>query len=152
LRLDPVDHAILSALGQNARQTLSEIGAQVNLSPPAVKRRIDRLEATGVIVGYSVVVDPASLGASTDAFVELFCRDRTSPKDILEAVQQVPEVLAAFTVSGDADALLRLQTSSMPALEDAIERLRAHPNTERTKSVIVLSTLMERSRVEPVPG
>ena len=144
MRIDPVDQAILSALGRNARHTLSEIGAQVNLSPPAVKRRIDRLEATGVIVGYSVVVDPAARGATTDAFVELHCRDRTSPTDILAAVQDVPEVLEAYTVSGDADALLRLQTTGMPALEDAIERIRSHPNTERTKSVIVLSTLMER--------
>jgi DNA-binding Lrp family transcriptional regulator len=144
LRLDPIDHAILAALGQNARQTLSQIGGQVGLSPPAVKRRIDRLEATGVIVGYAAIVDPAALGAQTDAFVELYCRDRTSPKDILAAVTQVPEVLSAFTVSGDADALLRVRTAGMAELEEAIERLRAHPNTERTKTVIVLSTLMER--------
>jgi DNA-binding Lrp family transcriptional regulator len=144
LRLDPIDHAILAALGQNARQTLSQIGEQVGLSPPAVKRRIDRLEATGVIVGYAAIVDPAALGAQTDAFVELYCRNRTSPKDILAAVKQVPEVLSAFTVSGDADALLRVRTAGMPELEEAIERLRAHPNTERTKTVIVLSTLMER--------
>jgi DNA-binding Lrp family transcriptional regulator len=144
LRIDPVDQAILSALGRNARQTLSQIGAQVNLSPPAVKRRIDRLEESGVIVGYAAIVDPAALGTTTDAFVELYCRNRTSPKDILDAVKTVPEVLSAFTVSGDADALLRVRTSGMPELEDALERLRAHPNTERTKTVIVLSTLMER--------
>ena len=144
MRLDAVDHAILSALHDNARQTLSEVGERVNLSPPAVKRRIDRLEAAGVIAGYTVVVDRSTLGSSTDAFVELYCRNRTSPTDILAAVRDVPEVISAFTVSGDADALLRLQTSSMAALEQAIEQIRSHPNTERTKSVIVLSTLMDR--------
>lgn len=143
---------ILSALGRNARQTLSEIGAQVNLSAPAVKRRIDRLEAAGVIAGYSVVVDPGAAGTTTGAFVELHCRNRTSPTDILAAVREVPEVLAAYTVSGDADALLRLQTANMPALEEAIERIRAHPNTERTKSVIVLSTLMERRPIDAHGG
>jgi DNA-binding Lrp family transcriptional regulator len=144
-----IDRQIVALLARNARASYSEIGSRVGLSAPAVKRRVDRLERDGVIAGYTVVLDPRAFGARTEAFVELWCRNRTSPGDILRMVERHPQVVAAYTVSGDADALLHLRTADIAELEATLERVHADENTERTRSVIVLSRLVERPVAVP---
>lgn len=143
MRLDPVDRKIIAALASDARSTYAEIGTEVALSAPAVKRRVDRLRAAGVIKGYTVVVDPASIGWTTEAFVELFCTGRTTPAQIRAAARRHPEVIGAYTVSGEADALVHLRAADMTHLEEALERLRAEPFVTSTRSMIVLSRLVE---------
>ncbi|MBO0870854.1 MAG: AsnC family transcriptional regulator, partial [Micromonosporaceae bacterium] len=73
MQVDDVDRRIIASLSADARTSYADIGILVSLSAPAVKRRVDRLRATGVIKGFTVVLDPASIGWSTEAFVELFC-------------------------------------------------------------------------------
>jgi DNA-binding Lrp family transcriptional regulator len=139
---DALDRQIVALLVENARLAYREIGERVGLSAPAVKRRMDRLERDGVIVGYTAIVDPQAPGQSTEAFVELWCRGKTSPTEVRAIVADVPQVIGAYTVSGDADALLHMRTRDSAELESAIERIRANPNAERTKTVIVLSRLL----------
>src|SRR5216684_3011448 len=103
---DELDRRILHALVQDARASYAEIGALVGLSAPAVKRRVDRLRAGGAITGFSARLSPAELGWTTEAYVELFCRGRTSPGNIAEVAAKHPEVVSACTVTGEADALL----------------------------------------------
>jgi DNA-binding Lrp family transcriptional regulator len=144
LRLDAIDRQIIALLRQNARRSFNDVGAQVGLSAPAVKRRVDRLERAGVIIGYTAVLDPSAEGATTEAFVELYCVNRTNPEEIREAAAAAPRVVAAYTVTGEADALLRTRTADIAELERTLELIRAHRNTERTKSIVVLSRLFER--------
>lgn len=66
-RVDETDERILGVLAEDARATYAEIGAQVNLSAPAVKRRVDRMLADGVIRGFTTVVDRNVLGWNTEA-------------------------------------------------------------------------------------
>src|SRR6476646_10036587 len=68
--LDDVDRAIVACLIAHARATFAEIGTQVNLSAPAVKRRVDRLLASGAIRGFTAVIDPSALGWQTEAYVQ----------------------------------------------------------------------------------
>src|SRR5260370_24209533 len=114
MALDDLDQKIIGALIEDARATYAEIGTQVGLSAPAVKRRVDRLRATGAITGFSARVDPAVLGWTTEAYVEVFCRGPTSPADIRAAVARYPEVVDACTVTRGADALLRLRAADVP--------------------------------------
>jgi DNA-binding Lrp family transcriptional regulator len=141
--MDPVDQRIIAYLASDARASYAEIGAQVALSAPAVKRRVDRLRATGVIKGFTAIVDPASIGWTTEAFVELFCTGRTTPAQIKAATRRHPEVVGAYTVSGEADALVHLRAADMAHLEQALERLRAEPFVTSTRSMIVLSRLVD---------
>ncbi|MGH3647399.1 MAG: Lrp/AsnC family transcriptional regulator [Micromonosporaceae bacterium] len=143
--MDEVDRRIIAILGADARSSYAEIGAQVALSAPAVKRRVDRLRAAGVIRGFTAVVDPAAIGWTTEAFVELFCTGRTTPAQIAAAARQHPEVVGAYTVSGGADALVHLRAADIGHLEQALERLRAEPFVTQTQSMIVLSRLVERT-------
>jgi DNA-binding Lrp family transcriptional regulator len=144
LQIDAIDRKILASLCEDARRSYAEIGTMVSLSAPAVKRRVDRMRAEGVITGFTALVAPAALGGTTEAFVELFCAGRTSPAEIRRAALRHPEVVAAYTVSGDADAILHLRVSDIAQLEEALEGLRAERFVNSTKSTIILSRLMER--------
>jgi DNA-binding Lrp family transcriptional regulator len=143
LQLDEVDKRIIASLVSDARASYAEIGAIVSLSAPAVKRRVDRLRAAGVIKGFTAVVDPAAVGWTTEAFVELFCTGRTTPAQIAVAARRHPEVVGAYTISGRADALVHLRAADISHLEQALERLRAEPFVTSTHSMIVLSRLVE---------
>jgi DNA-binding Lrp family transcriptional regulator len=146
---DELDKRIVAALVADARATYAEIGTAVGLSAPAVKRRVDRLLAAGAITGFSANVDPAAAGWTTEAYVELFCRGKTSPADIRAAVSKHPEVIDACTVTGEADALLHIMASDVRHFEQVVERIGAEPFVVRTRSVIVLSRLVHRLDLLP---
>jgi DNA-binding Lrp family transcriptional regulator len=142
--VDQIDHRIVALLRENARRSFQDIGGRVSLSAPAVKRRIDRLEADGVIRGYSANVDPAALGWSTHAFVELFCEGRMSGEEVREALTGYPEVEGAYTIAGAPSAIIHLRAADTQHLEQALERIRDVPGVQRTQTQVVLSTLFER--------
>jgi DNA-binding Lrp family transcriptional regulator len=150
--MDAVDQRIVAFLVGDARASYAEIGARVSLSAPAVKRRVDRLRATGVIKGFTAVIEPSALGWTTEAFVELYCTGRTTPAQITVATRRHPEVVGAYTVSGEADALVHLRAADIGHLEQALERLRAEPFVTSTRSMIVLSRLVEVPTPVPAPG
>jgi Lrp/AsnC family transcriptional regulator, leucine-responsive regulatory protein len=136
--LDDTDERILDLLQQNARRTFGDIGRQVGLSAPAVKRRVDRLEASGVIRGYTTVIDHAHLGRVVEAFAELRFAGSTRVDDIEEIAHDVPEVQAIFTVAGDPDALAWIRVSDVPDLKRVIDRLRSSGKVTGTKTLMVL--------------
>jgi DNA-binding Lrp family transcriptional regulator len=142
--MDQIDHRIVALLRENARRSFQDIGGRVSLSAPAVKRRIDRLEADGVIRGYSANVDPAALGWRTHAFVELFCEGRMSGEEVREALARHPEVEGAYTIAGAPSAIIHLRAADTQHLEQALERIRDVPGVQRTQTQVVLSTLFER--------
>jgi DNA-binding Lrp family transcriptional regulator len=144
LRVDGIDQRIVSQLVADARSSYSEIGKAVGLSAPAVKRRVDRLLDTGVLRGFTAVVNPEALGWGTEAFVEVHCIGNVRPDRIRARLLPLTEVVAAYTVSGAADAIVHLRAANIHHLEDALERLRAVDMIDRTVSTVVLSTLLER--------
>ena len=146
--MNTIDQRIVSCLVANARSSYAEIGKVVGLSAPAVKRRVDRLLDTGVLRGFTAVVDPQALGWGTEAFVEVHCRGNVTPSRIRKHLVDLPEVAAAYTVSGAADAIVHLRAADLHHLESALERLRGLEIIDTTVSTVVLSTLLERP---PVP-
>ena len=142
--MDAIDHQIVVLLREDARRSFQSIGSRVGLTAPAVKRRVDRLEADGVIRGYTATIDPSRFGWSTHAFVALFCEGRMAAQEVREAVAGNPEVEAAWTVAGEASAMLHVRARDTAHLEEALERIRDSPGVTRTQTQIVLSTLFER--------
>jgi len=143
VELDGLDRVIIAALVEDARATYAEIGQRVGLSASAVKRRVDRLRGSGAITGFSALVSPQALGWTTEAYVELYCRGKTSPAEIGIALARNPEVISACTITGEADALLHIRAADVRHVERVIERIAAEPFVVRTKSSIVLSRLVE---------
>ncbi|MGC0250918.1 Lrp/AsnC family transcriptional regulator [Pseudactinotalea sp. Z1748] len=144
VRIDEVDRQILTSLRLDGRRTFTDLGRELGLSTPTVKRRVDRLEERGVIRGYAAVVDSTISGQGIEAIVEVYCAERTAPRDVLAAVQHLPEVLSAVTVSGDPDAVLRVQVDGVRHLERVVENLRRHEMVIRTRTMVILSVLVDR--------
>lgn len=146
---DATDLAILDLLKSNARRTLGDIGAEVGLSAPAVKRRIDRLERSGVILGYTTVVDHAKLGRPLEAFTELRFSGNARVDAIARIADDIPEVEAVFTVAGDPDAIAWVRARDVHDLARVVDRLRASGHVTGTKSLMVLKTSRSGATEQP---
>jgi DNA-binding Lrp family transcriptional regulator len=144
-RMDAVDHKILALLGADARRSYGDIGERVSLSAPAVKRRVDRLRATGALRGFTTVVDHAALGEQTEALVELFYAPGTLLDEVAETLRAQPEVVEAWSVTGEPDAIARVRTSDNAGLERLIMDLQRDGHVIRTRSQIVMSRLVDRA-------
>ena len=94
--------------------------------------------------GYSAVVDPARLGWSTLALVELHCEGRMPARAVEAAVRDHGEVVAAYTVAGAASAVLLVRAADTRHLEETLNRIREADGILRTQTSVVLSTLFER--------
>ena len=142
--MDEIDREIVALLRENARRSYQDIGRHVHLSAPAVKRRVDRLEDGGVILGYTAIVDPPVYGWLAEAFVDLYCEGKMPGEAIKRAVEREPGVVAAHTVAGEASALLHVMAQDTKDLEQTLERIRAVDGISRTVTEVVLSTLFQR--------
>jgi len=136
--LDRTDERILELLVEDGRRSASEIGRHVNLSPAAAKRRIDKLEELGVIGGYRAVVDHTKLGSVIEAFIELRFEGRTQVDEINSALIDIPELVEAFTIAGDPDALVRIRVAELDQLKQVVDRIRRTGKVTSTKTLVVL--------------
>jgi len=139
--IDNADKRLLAALQKNASQTTQELGETVNLSSSQAGRRKQRLESDGVIRGYQAVLNPAEVGLTVQAFVQVEMRvhDSIEVEDFHKLVSGTAEIVSAWTLTGDADYLLRVYCADLSALNNLIHSvLLQHPNVARVKSQIVM--------------
>lgn len=127
---------------EDARRTYDDIAGRVSLSAPAVKRRVDRLRKRGALRGFTAVIDHAELGDRTEALLELFFTPGTTLERVTETLRSYPEVVEAWSVTGDADAIARVRTRDNGDLERLIMDLQRDGLVQRTRSQVVLSRLV----------
>jgi Lrp/AsnC family leucine-responsive transcriptional regulator len=138
--LDQTDLEIVELLREDARRTLADVGERVSLSAPAVKRRVDRLERDGVIVGYTALVDHALLGRPLQAFTELRFAGNLPVDQIAGIADGIPEVQTIFTTAGDPDALAWIRVRDVDDLKRVIDLLRRSGRVTGTKTLMVLGS------------
>jgi Lrp/AsnC family leucine-responsive transcriptional regulator len=138
--LDGIDTKIVDLLVKDGRRTLSDIGKAVGLSAPAVKRRLDRLEEDGVILGYTALLDHSKLGRPIEAFTELRFAGKTKVADIAGVAAGLAEVEAVHTIAGDPDALVHMRVRDVADLTRVIDALRRTGKVTGTKTLIVLAS------------
>jgi DNA-binding Lrp family transcriptional regulator len=143
--IDALDRRILSLLIADGRRTYDDIARRVSLSAPSVKRRVDRLRESGALEGFTAVVDHGAMGWNTEALVELFYRPGTTLDEVAETLRDHPEVVEAWSVTGDADAIARVRTEDNAGLERLIMDLQRNGLVVRTRSQVVLSRLVGRT-------
>jgi Lrp/AsnC family transcriptional regulator, leucine-responsive regulatory protein len=143
-RMDATDHKILALLVQDGRRTYDDIGRRVSLSAPAVKRRVDRLRDAGALQGFTALVDHAALGDHTEALIELFFAPGTLLDAVAQTLRRHPEVVEAWSVTGEADAIARVRTHDNADLERLIMELQRDGLVQRTRSQVVLSQLVRQ--------
>ncbi|HET8899063.1 MAG TPA: Lrp/AsnC family transcriptional regulator [Rhodanobacteraceae bacterium] len=110
MALDRIDLRLLAVLQTQGRITNAELADKVNLSPSACLRRVQRLEADGVITGYAAKVNPAAVGLGLEAFVrvQLLHHEAGAIERFVEQVNAWQEVVACHALTGDMDYLLHI--------------------------------------------
>lgn len=139
--LDETDKRLLAALQADAHLTAQELGEMLHLSPSQAGRRRQRLEAEGYIQCYSARLNPGRIGLAVQAFVQvqLATHGPEQSRSFARLVATSPEVTSAWTLTGDADYLLRVYCEDLGALNRLIhERLLPHPSVARVQSQIVM--------------
>jgi Lrp/AsnC family transcriptional regulator, leucine-responsive regulatory protein len=119
MAFDSIDHRILRELQDNGRLTNVELAERVGLSPSPCLRRVKALEAAGVIHGYHAVLNREQLGLDLTIFVGVKVAHRHAEETptFWDAVQNLPEVITCYLVSGEADFLLQVVVPDLAAYE-----------------------------------
>ena len=142
--MDAVDSRLLSLVQARSDITAQDLGAALNLSPSQAARRRQRLEVEGVITGYGARLDPGRLGLTVQAFVQvqMAAHNPETARGFASLVRTLPEVVGCWTLTGEADYLLRVWCADLPALNTLIHhRLLPHPAVARVQSQIVMDQL-----------
>ena len=146
ITIDRYDLALLEALQRKGNATNATLGEQIKLSASQISRRIQRLEEDGVIAGYVALLAPTALGLGVSAFaqVSLERHSDTSNEVFEDAVAAMPEVIDCFSVSGDADYMLRIVVADLPAFSELMmKRMLRLPGIARIKTSIALQTIKQ---------
>jgi Lrp/AsnC family leucine-responsive transcriptional regulator len=137
--LDDVDRILLRELVADGRATLAELAGSAGLSVSAVQSRVRRLEARGVISGYSARIDPEAVGHLLSAFVAITPLDPSQPDDAPARLEHIEEIESCHSVAGEESYILLVRVESPRALEDLLQRIRTAANV-KTRSTIILNT------------
>ena len=145
--MDELDRAIVELLQQEGRLSNQDLAARVGLTPAPCLRRVRRLEAEGVITGYSAVVDPTALGRGFEVIIhaDLVAKDLATVEAFEERVAAMKEVAELRRMFGIPDYLLRVQVADLPAYERWLSsQLMGDPAIARVDSRITMKLLKLR--------
>jgi Lrp/AsnC family transcriptional regulator, leucine-responsive regulatory protein len=153
IKLDSIDRKILELLQADSNITNAQLAQEVGLSPAPTLERVKKLETQGVIKSYHAVVDMASVGLGVCTFVTVSLKGHN--KDNIEkfskAISRIPEVVECHHVTGQADFILKVVASDIPAYQNLmLEKVTNIEGVDNMQSTIILSTFKD-SRVLPLP-
>jgi Lrp/AsnC family leucine-responsive transcriptional regulator len=143
--LDEMDKRIVGILAGNARISLKELAAEVNLSSPSASERLKRLEERGVIRAFTVEVDPQALGYTLQAIVRITPRPGLF-QQVQRMVEEIPQFSECDKVTGDDCFIARLHVRSIDQLDEIVDRIGEKAETH---TVIVKSQPLKR-RLPPL--
>jgi DNA-binding Lrp family transcriptional regulator len=146
ITLDRYDLALLDALQRDGNATNATLGESVHLSASQISRRLQRLADTGLIAGYAALLNPEAIGLGVTAFAGVVLeRHGTTQSDAFEnAVKAMPEVMECFSVSGDADYLLRIVAPDLHAFSELMmKRVLRLPGVAHIKTNIALQRVKQ---------
>lgn len=152
--LDSTDRRMLALLQEDGRITNQDLSQKVGLSPTPCLRRLKRLEESGVIRGYSAIVDPRAYGLPFSVFVSIRLSQQTQDNiaEFEKAVESWNEVAECYLMTGSQDYLLRVLTDGIDGyerfLKQKITRLKCIQSVE---SNFAMATIKKRIGLPPIP-
>ena len=145
--LDKIDEKILRELERDGRISWVELGERVNLSAPACQRRVQAMQAAGVIERFTVRTDAEALGFDVEAFVSVYVdrQDVELTKNFRRAIARYPEVLDCHMMTGQVDYLLRVVATDLKAYGRFVEeKILGLAGVKDASSSIVLDRVKTR--------
>lgn len=141
--MDTNDLKVIQQLMEQARTTWAELGALIGLSGPAAADRVHKLEESGIIKGYSAVVEPEAIGCSLAAFIAVVLDQPERRSQFLSLVHSLPEVQECHHIAGAEDFILKVRCANTRDLERLISDEFKSIAGVRTRTTIILSTVKE---------
>lgn len=138
--MDQIDYKILACLKENSRQNATNIGAKINLSTSAVIERIKKLESSGVIEGYTTVINQAALGCDIMAFIYVSLEHPKYNQNFIRLINENNSVAECHYVAGDFDFILKVIAQKGSMLEEILNYIKAINGVSLTRTTVVLST------------
>jgi len=136
--MDATDKKILQLLAENAYATTTQIGSIVNLSVPAVNKRIAKLRENGTIRSVTVLTDPKKVGKPILAYVLLVIQYGTSVDKILDYVNQDPDILECQAVTGEYDYIIKICAASVEEFEEKLLHLKKQKGVLKSHTMLCL--------------
>ena len=140
IKLDQVDRDIISILQIEGRSSASHIAEEIGMSIPAVTDRIKKLQESGVIMGFTALLDHRKVGLDVYAFVTLISESSSHYSDVVRQANQTPEIVQCFTTTGNGSHVLLAITKNSTSLEKLLRQIQGWPGVMRTETHMILSS------------
>ena len=141
--MDKIDEHLCALLSADARMSISALSGKLKIARSTVQGRLERLEQSGVIAGYTIRKGDALKRAEIEATV-LVQLEAANQAITIKRLEIVPQITAAYSASGRFDLILRVQVASTRLLDDVLDKIAEIPGVKSTESLIKLSTKFER--------
>lgn len=136
--MDEIDAKILEILSERADATATEISRDVNLSVPAINKRIRKLQSDGIIRRFTVLTDGKRVGKSIMAFILVVVQPGAGMEALLDYVAHDADILECFAVSGEYDYLLKVCAADVQALEEKLLLMKRHKGVVKSHTMLSL--------------
>lgn len=143
MQLDETDQKLMALLRENARRPIADLARQLGLARTTVQARIDRLETTGMITGYTLRASAATR-PPLQATVLISIEPRSGP-DVLARLRSLPGVQVVHTTSGRFDLLAQVVAQTTAELDETIDRIGEARGVNSSESLIHLATKLDRT-------
>ncbi len=142
--LDAADKALIGLLRLHPRASVSELARRTGLARGTVHSRLDRLDESGVIIGYGPDIDPRAAGYDVQAFASVSIAQGRHDETIAK-LSSIAEIVEVHTVTGDGDLLLRIIATTNDHLHAVLQQVTHIPEVGRTETQLALATPVQRS-------
>lgn len=149
IAMDQIDIRILRCLTKDARMNASQIGSQVNLSVSAVIERMRKMEASGLIRGYTAVIDERLAGYDVQALISIRLEHPKYNQEFARQMQAHPRVMECFYITGDFDYQARVCAGSTEELTKVLQDIKQIPGVSLTRTYVVLDNIKQNTAVIP---
>ena len=136
--MDEIDARILKILSENADATATEISQSVNLSVPAINKRVRRLVREGVIRRFTVLTNGKKVGKPITAYILVVVQAGSAIDALLDYVDHDPDILECVAVTGEYDYLIKVCAADVEALEEKLLRMKKHKGVVKSHTMFSL--------------
>ena len=150
--MDEIDVKILNILSEKADATATEIMSQVNLSIPAINKRISKLRQTGVIRQYTILVDPDKVGKPIHAFILVVLQQPSGAEKLTEYIKSDPDILECYAVTGEYDYIIKVCARDVEQLEQKLNLLKQQKGVAKSYTMLSLMEHKYRACILPDEG
>ncbi|WP_010138311.1 Lrp/AsnC family transcriptional regulator [Oceanicola sp. S124] len=137
--MDPLDRQLITLLRHNGRRSVSDLAAEIGVSRATVRNRIERLEAGGEILGYTVILRADTVAQPVRGLMMIKVEGRAADRVVVR-LSALPEVQEVHTTNGQWDLVAELGTETLSALDDVLRRIREIPGILGSETNLLLAT------------